>query len=452
MGSGALGMEMMQNEFSAISMRKIWSDENRVKKICEVEVAIAKVQKELNVIPKEQADIIIENVNLKNIDWRKLRLSYGKSGHFISGFVKYFEDILPDDAGSYLHYGATTQDILDTAMILQLKDAHKDTKKRLKRLMQVIAKKASELSGVVGVGRAHGNHAIPINYGYKLAIYLNECMDLYEMLIKTEDFVFTSAISGSVGSYAGYGAKALETAENVAENLNLHFSKIGWHTQRGRLVEYTHVLAMISGVMGKMGKNLFDLSRSEIKEFEEPYEKGRQGSTAMPTMRNPYLSEAVLNLANLIHNEMNLMYQSMIVSHEKDTIAWRNQWVAVPEINMYLSGQFAYLIPALQNGSFNLEAIEKNLHIENGMLVSERIMMALAPKMSKEKTHKLLYELGNISRNENTSFEKNVRLHPEIHNNLTKEELDDLFDVHTYTGQSRELLEEVLDRFTNYIF
>src|SRR5699024_10281966 len=141
MGSGALGMEMMQNEFSAITMRKIWEDKNRLKKICEVEVAIASAQKELGLIPEDKADLILEHVNLENIDWRRLRLSYGKSGHFISGVVKYFEEVLPEDAGSYLHYGATTQDILDTAMVLQLKDAHKDTKKRLKKLMQVIATK-----------------------------------------------------------------------------------------------------------------------------------------------------------------------------------------------------------------------------------------------------------------------------------------------------------------------
>lgn len=450
MGSGALGMEMMQNEFSAITMRKIWEDKNRLKKICEVEVAIASAQKELGLIPEDKADLILEHVNLENIDWRRLRLSYGKSGHFISGVVKYFEEVLPEDAGSYLHYGATTQDILDTAMVLQLKDAHKDTKKRLKKLMQVIATKAKELSQVVGVGRAHGNHAIPINYGYKLAIYLNELMDLYERLLETEKTVFTSAISGSVGSYAGYGDEALEMAEKAARKLGLHFSNVGWHTQRSRFVEYTHVLAMISGVMGKIGKNLFDLSRSEIKEFEEPYEKGRQGSTAMPTMRNPYLSEAVLNLANLIHNEMNLMYQSMIVSHEKDTVAWRNQWVAIPEINMYLSGQFAYLISALQNGTFNLEAIEKNLHIEEGMIVSERIMMVLAPKMTKEKAHNLLYELGNNSRETKTSFEENVRLNDKIQASLTEIELNRLFDVQTYTGQSEKLLEEVLNRFTYF--
>lgn len=452
MGFGALGMEMMQNEFSAIGMRNIWNDENRLRKICEVEVALAEAQAELGIIPKDKAEIIREHLKVENIDRRKLRLSYGRSGHFLSGFVKYFEGILPEDAGSYLHYGSTTQDILDTGMVLQLREAHEDTLKRLKKLMRLISKKAQELSTVVGVGRAHGNHAIPINYGYKLAVYLNELMDLHDRLKDSEAYVFTSALSGAVGSYAGYGEQSMKIAELVADKLNLSFTRIGWHTQRGRFVEYMHILAMISGVMGKMGKNLFDLSRSEIKEFDESYGKGRQGSTAMPTMRNPYLSEAVYNLANIIHNDMNLMYQSMLVSHEKDTIAWRNQWVVIPNVNMYLSGQFAYLNAALQNGEFHLDAIERNLHVEQGMVVSERIMLSLSSKIGKSKAHKLMYDIGNTTRENNTSFEENVRRNKEVQEALSNEELDELFDARGYIGQSEQLCEEILERYANFNF
>lgn len=452
MSFGALGMEMMQNEFSAIGMRNIWSDDNRLEKICAAEVALAEAQAELGIIPEDKAAIIREQVNVENIDRRKLRLSYGRSGHFLSGFVKYFEDKLPEDAGSYLHYGSTTQDILDTGMILQLKEAHQDTLKRLKKLMRLVAKKAEELSGVVGVGRAHGNHAIPINYGYKLAVYLNELMEMAERLKASEDFVFTSAFSGAVGSYAGYGKQGLEVAELVANKLELSFARIGWHTQRSRFVDYTHILAMTSGVMGKMGKNLFDLSRSEIKEFDESYGKGRQGSTAMPTMRNPYLSEAVYNLANIIHNEMNMMYQSMLVSHEKDTIGWRNQWVAIPNINMYLSGQFAYLTAALQNGDFHLDAIEKNLHVEQGMIVSERLMLALSKKIGKGAAHQLMYNIGNKSREENSSFEANVRADEGVQVALSKDELDELFSVYSYVGQSELLCQEILSRYQSFKF
>ncbi len=450
MGFGALGMEMMQNEFSAVSMRNIWSDDNRLEKICKVEVALAEAQAKLGIIPKDKAAIIREHVKVENIGRRKLRLSYGRSGHFLSGFVKYFEEILPENAGSYLHYGSTTQDILDTGMVLQLKEAHADTLKRLDKLMRLIAKKAEEMSEVVGVGRAHGNHAIPINYGYKLAVYLNELMEMYERLKASEDFVFTSAFSGAVGSYAGYGDQGLEMAELVADHLGLSFDRIGWHTQRTRFVDYMHILAMLSGVMGKMGKNLFDLSRSEIKEFDESYGKGRQGSTAMPTMRNPYLSEAVYNLAEIIQDEMQRMYRSMLVSHEKDTIAWRNQWVAIPDMNMYLSGQFAYLTAALQNGDFHLEAIEKNLHVEQGMIVSERIMLALSSKIGKSTAHQLMYTLGNKSREEQTSFEESVRENEEIQENLSQKELDELFNVHTYVGQSETLCREILIRYKRF--
>lgn len=452
MNVGILGMQMTQNEFSAIGMRQIWSEENRIAKICDVEVAIAKAEAEYDYIPKDKAAIIEEYVNLEHVDLRKLRLSYGKAGHFVSGLVKYFEKVLPDGAGDYLHYGATTQDILDTGMVLQLKEAHEDTKQRLTKLIKVLAKLAREHEDVVGAGRAHGNHAIPINYGYKFGIYLNEFMSLYQRLSAVEDDVFTSAVSGSVGSYAGYGENALDVAEKIAEILDLNFDPIGWHTQRERFVEYTHILAMISGAMGKMAKNLVDLSRSELKEYDESYGKGRQGSTAMPTMHNPYLTEAVHSLANMVHNEMNLMYQSMIVSHEKDIISMRSQWVAIPEINMYVSGQLSYLIPALQEGTFIKENIQKNLYLEGGMILSERLMMELSHKIGKAQAHELIYTLGNESREEGQTFEAKIRGNEVIQEYLSAEELDTLFDPTTYTGKSKQLLEIVLRKFDQFEF
>src|SRR5699024_12640329 len=137
----------------------------------------------------------------------------------------------------------------------------------------------------------------------------------------------------------------------------------------------------------------------------------------------------------LIHNEMNLMYQSMLATSEKDKIGWRNQWVDIPQITMYLSGQFAYLTAAMQNGTFHLEAIERNLHTEQGMLVSERLMMALSSEIGKSAAHKLIYNIGNESREENTSFEENVRANTAIQKALSDQELEELFNVTTNIGQ-----------------
>lgn len=447
MSVGVFSMDMMQNEFSAIGMRKIWDEKNRIEKILTVEKAIAQAQAEFGIIPEEKNKIIQTSVNMDDLDWRKLRLSYGRSGHFVSGLVKYYEEVLPEDAGSYLHYGATTQDILDTGMILQLKEAHLDIQKRVQQLMKEIARLAEEHQDVVTAGRAHGNHAIPILLGHKIALYLNELMDITTQFSDLPASVFKSAISGSVGNFAGYGKDALAVTNRIAEILELTPSPIGWHTQRSSLVDYMHHLALYAGVMGKLARNLVDLSRSEIGEFSEPYTNGRQGSTAMPTMHNPYLTEAVSNLAQLIHQEMPLMYQSMIVQHEKDTMSWRHQWVAIPNIHLYLSGMFNYLTAALKGGTFNLDAIAHNLKADGGMLMSEPLMNRLAQDIGKKKAHTLMYELGNQARETKRPFEELVREDESIGQYLSASEIDQHLDPVNYTGHSKKIFQQIMQRY-----
>lgn len=448
---GVFNMSFMQNEFSGIGMRLIWSEENRVQKILEVERALAIVEAKYGLIPQDKAQLIDQHLHLAETDWRKIRLSYARSGHFVSGLVKYFEEILPDHAGDYLHFGSTTQDILDTGMILQLKEAHKDTKKRAWDLIRAVAKQAREQANVITVGRVHGQIANPILLGHQLAIYLEELMDLYEELDRIEDKTFYSAISGVVGTYAGYGYDGLSIAEKVADKLGLNFDPIGWHTRRERLVDYMHLLAKFAGVIGKAASNLVNLARTEIDEYEESYRGGRQGSTAVPTLRCPYLNEATLNLAHLVHNEMNLMYQSMLVTHEKDTIAWRNQWVAIPAINMYLSCMFNYLTSSFNNGRFKQDQIAKNLAASGGKLQAEKLMNTLATRLGKHRAHELVYELGNASVEENADFVNIVKQNQEVNEILSAEELKAIFKPENGLGASKILYQKVMGRYDDLL-
>lgn len=447
MGSGALGMLTMQNEFSTASMRAVWNDESRVEKICAVERALAIAEGELGIIPQEAAREIEAVCRMENINLRKLYLSGAKAGHFTAGFVKYMQELLGPEYGEYIHYGVTTQDILDTAFMLQLKEAHQIVMKGTKKLARALAEVAEQHKRTVTVGRAHGNHAIPTTLGFKAATTLNELDRHLTRLEECEAFVFTGVIAGSVGTYAAFGEQGPAIERRVLELLGLSVPEIFWHTQRDRFVEYCHILALISGTMAKVGQDLFDLSRSEIREFEEPYLPGRQGSTTMPTMRNPYISEAIVNLGALISKEMPLLYDSMRVSHEKDTMAWRNQWVAIPEICLYLSAQLNYAEMLVKKGSFNREAMEQNLYQDGGMLLSERLMLALGKHIGKQTAHQLMYDLANEAREKNECFSELVRQNEHVQKYLPVEEGEQLLDPHAYVGLAVEQTEKVLRLF-----
>ena len=444
MSAGALGIMTMQNEFSTARMREVWSDHERLDKMCQVERTLAKVQAQLGVIPDSASQAIQEIVQVDQIDLRKLYLESARAGHFTSGFVKYFSAKLGPDAGQYIHYGVTTQDVLDTSAVLQLRQAHVLVREALNRIIERLLDQAKQHKHTVMVGRAHGQHAAPTRLGYKLAILIDE-LDRYDQrLAACEDFVFAGSIAGVVSSYASLGEDALAIEAGVCRELGLSVPTIAWHTQRDRFIEYAHILALISGALGKMGQDLYDMSRSEIGEFEEMYQAGRQGSTTIPTLRPPYICEAIINLSGLISQSMALMYQSSRLTHEKDTIAWRNQWVALPEICMYLSAQLNYTQALLKAGQFNEDKIAANLELKHGELLSEHVMFQLGGKIGKEKAHQVLYEVINRAKAHHSHFDEELVQDPTMLSHFTVDEIKHMLNPHHYLGQTLVKTEAVI--------
>lgn len=447
MGAGALGLQTMQNEFSTANMRAVWNDEHRLKKICLVERTVAQVEAELGIIPQKAADEIQEVCRYENIQMRKLYLAAAKAGHFLAGFVQYMQEQLSESSGEYIHYGMASQDILDTAMVLQLRDAHQIVYSSLQKIANELIRIAEKHQETVAVGRGHGGHSPTTTIGFRAAVMLNELDRYITRLQEIESFVFTGVIGGVVGTHAALGKWGIQVEKMVLERLDLSVPEIYWHTQRDRFVEYGHILTMISGMLQKLGQDLFDLSRAEIQEFAEPYFAGRQASTALPTKQNPYMCEAVINLGNLIQNQMNLLYEAMRVMHEKDTIGWRNIWVALPEICMYLSAQLNYSYTLLKQGTFQTDKIEQNLHLDGGSKMSERLMMALASHIGKQSAHHLLSKIAQKARENEITFNQALREDETIQQYYSKEELDDLLDPHTYTGTAVQQTKDVVQLF-----
>lgn len=451
MGAGALGLITMQNEFSTARMRTIFDDKNRLDKMCQVERAFAKVQGELGIIPKEASDCIQKTVRVKNIAIRELYLESAKAGHFTSGFVTYFSKRLGEEAGQYIHYGLTTQDVLDTATVLILRDAHRVILDNMESLLREQIKQVRKYRQTIIVGHAHGQVAAPTTLGYQLAIVLDELGRYYKELHEIASFVFTGAFAGVVGTYASFGPQAQSIVEKACQQLDLSVPTLCWHTQRDRFIDYAHILAKFSGALGKLGQDLFDASRSEIGEFEEGYVSGRQGSTTIPTIRPPYLCEILINLNQLICQEMPLIYQSSRITGEKDTIAWRNQWVALPNICLYLSGQVNAARALIRYGRWKRTQIAKNVQQKKTEIMSEALMFALGRKIGKQRAHALLYEVMNHAQNRGLSLHEELIHNQRILSIVSIKELEETLKPSTYIGLATKKADQVVKNISDLI-
>lgn len=446
MGAGALGLDTMQNEFSTRRMRVVWGDKNRVEKICLVERTVAKVQAELGMIPKEAAEQIDEYCRPEYIDERKLHMAGARAGHFLSGFVIYMQEII-GEAGQYLHYGVASQDILDTAMLLQLQDAHAIIVDGVEKIAVRSYELAEQYKEQIMSARGHGTQSPPTTLGFEVATYLDEFDRLLRQLKNEEEFVFSSSIAGVVGTYASLGEKGPEVEKKVLKTLGLYTPSSFTHPQRSRFVEYSHSLTMLSGVLERIGKNLFDLSRTEINEFSESYGKQRQASTTLPGKRNPYTAEAVVNLGELIKNQMALMYDALSPRGVKETITWRNIWSALPNICMYLSAQLNYTYALIKSGDFKTDNMESNLAIDGGTKMSENVMLRLGEKIGKQNAHQVVYTLADQVIEKNTSFMEEARASEDLQQHFTGAEIDQMLNPYDYLGYAVENTERVLRQF-----
>lgn len=388
-----LGSFFNQNGYSTARMRQIWSDENRVKVVYQAEVAVAYAMAKNGRIPKRAYDEISSKLVFDNIDLRQLKIESARAGHFLAGFVKVVQPLFDDESGQYVHFGAASEDIEDTAFVLQLKQSDAVLKDYLRQLGDVLYQLCEKYKTTITAAVAHKTFAAPTTLGFKLGIVLNELDHLMTKLDSLGPFTFAGSLAGADGTSSMLGSDYRKIEHDFCEHLGLATPEMYWHTQRERFTEYSHVETMIAQVIGRLGKNLLYMSETIVGEFQEGYAPGRQGSTVVPTVRNPYMVEAVVNLATVIRNEMGLMYDTMSVDGEKDTTVWRDLYVALPEMTMYLSGQLNYAINILQFGKFSPQRMLKNLAADDGTMYSGALMLKLAESMGRENAHNLLVAL-----------------------------------------------------------
>ncbi|RPA62445.1 adenylosuccinate lyase [Aerococcus agrisoli] len=450
MGSHAIDLITIGNNFGTAEMRALWDDKARIQKHLDTEAALALAEGKLGLIPQEAAEKIAAaaDVNLYNIE--DIAAESARLRHSLMGTINALER-QSGDAGEYVHFGATTQDIVDTGMMLQVKDAYAIIERDVHIIMEELASLAKAHQDTVMIGRTHGMHALPTTFGFKVAVWLDEFIRHAERLAESKARIFVGNMNGAVGTYASFGPKGAEVETETMAHLGLNTANIGWQSARDRFSEFGNIVALISGTAGKIGNEFYNLMRTDIGEIEEPFTEGEIGSSTMPHKRNPALFEGLASLTPPVLKAVSLLHESMGTEHERDAMHWRQEWVALPEISIYISGQLSILKNVLDGLTVRKDRMAANLDRQAGLIMSEKVMFELSDSLGKQTAHAKVYKLAMTSFEQGLNFGDVLKADPEIAANHSDAEIDQWLNPSEYTGLAHEKVDQVLNAYATYL-
>jgi len=427
-------------------MLKVFEEENYIQKMLDVEAALAWAQSEVGEIPKKAAEKIAEMASTKYVKVSRVKEIEKEIKHDVMALVKALAEVC-GPSGAYVHLGITSYDVVDTARALQLRDALKIIEQRLNDLELILLKLADRYKNTMMMGRTHGQHALPITFGFKMAGWMREMARHIQRLVECKKRVLVGKITGAVGTQAGLGPNAMKVQELVMRKLGLR--PAGITTQiisRDVHAELICLLAMIASTLDKFATEIRELQRTEIAEVFEPFEVGRQvGSSTMPHKRNPEICERICGLAKVIRGLVIPALENIPTWHERDLTQSSAERFIIPEACILVD----YMLYLMTNVLSNLEVDEKkmleNIGLTQGRALSEAVMIALTKRgMSRQEAHEILRKLAIISAREKMPFKETLINSEAIRRLLTPEEINEILDPRNYLGTTVEQVEQAI--------
>lgn len=437
-------MQSLQHLWGTDELRTIFGEENRVQKWLDFEAALAAAQAEMGLIPEAAAREIAEKARVENIDIARMSAEIRRIKHSLVPALKQLQAACSKENGEWVHYGATTQDVVDTGVALQLKQFHAVVMRDMQAVGRELARLAVAHRDVPMAGRTHGVQALPITFGHKCALWLDELGRHHERLVQAAPRVLVGMLAGAVGSQASLGPKAVELEERMLGKLGLGAPAISWAPARDRFTEYVNLLAMIGSTLSKIGNELFNMQRNEFGEVEEGFSEGKLGSSTMPHKRNPTSAENLAGLSRPLRYNAAMMVEGMVSESERDGIAWKMEWKAVPECCMIAGAMLFQAKNLLAGLKVNADVMAANLDKMRGYLLSERVMLELSERVGKQTAHEWIYEASMHGITSKIGFADAMRQHKGLGELLTEAEIQDLTDPTAYLGQCGTSVDRVV--------
>lgn len=434
-----------QDMFSDAAMRQVFSEESRIQKWLETEVALAIAQEKLRIIPKGTSDKIKAAAKVEHIDQAAMKAEFDKVGFPILPFVHQLTKACDPETARWVHYGATTQDILDTGTVLQMRDGLEIVDEYVHHIIKALAALSKKHRNTPMAGRTFQQLAASITFGYKSAIWLDEMLRHRERLNQLKPRLMVGQCSGAVGTFATLGDKGLEVQKLMMEELGLAVPDISWHVARDTWAELVSLFGMIGATLAKIAQEIAILMRSEIGELSEPFETGRGASTTLPQKRNPISCEPVIANAHKLRELVGSQLTSMIQEHERGALGQMHlEWMVIPESFLLISGSLKHSALILKNLIVAEQQMKENIMLSGGLIMSEAVMMGLAPKIGKKKAHDLVYTAAGKAWDEKKSLKEALMENEEIRTLLNESEIDALLDPLNYVGVAPQMVDRVL--------
>ena len=444
MAASIIDSRIFQGIFTTDAMRQVWSDENRTAQYVAVERALAIVQARLGLIPQEAADEIVSHCHLDQIDMDRLRQQTERIGYPILGVVTQLNQLCRDKLGEYVHWGATTQDITDTATVLQIRQALVLVDDELAAIANALARLAKDHRLTPVIGRSNLQQAIPVTFGYKMAGILAAVLRHRERITQLRARVLVGEFAGAAGTLASLQTGAMETQAGLCAELGLGQPVIAWHTIRDNIAEVGCVLGLIGGTLGKLSTDIKLMMQTEVGEVYEPYHHGRGSSSTMPQKRNPISSAYTHGAISVLRQHAAALMDAMVADHERSTGPWQIEWIVLPEAFCLLAGALKQMRTVLEGLEVDAEAMRRNIEMTGGLVMSEAVMMGLGPYIGREYAHDLVYDLCRESLKTKAPLIDLLAAHPEINRHVSRAQLLQMLDPANYLGQSGVMVDRVL--------
>ena len=446
MTATALDSVIFRDIFTTPAMREVFSDERRTGYYLEIEAALARAQGRLGIIPDKAAREIERQCRIENIDLARLKQQTERVGYPILGVVQQIVDLCADGLGEWCHWGATTQDITDTAAIMQIRAALELVEKDMEATAAALADLSRRYRDTPMAGRSNLQQAVPLTFGFKTAALLAAMQRHRERLAQLRPRVLVGEFGGAVGTLASLGADGLKVQAAMMEELGLGQPDIAWHTVRDRIGEVACFLGLLTGTLGKISMDVKLLMQTEVAEVYEPFHEARGSSSTMPQKRNPISCLYIHSTVALVRQHVAALLEAAVADHERSTGPWEIEWISLPEIFLLASGALAQTKLLVCGLEVDADRMRANLDLTRGMIVSEAVMMGLGPHLGRQRAHDLVYDICRKVTATGVPLVELLARNADISKHLTRAELDKMCDPAAYLGLAGEMVDKVLAR------
>ncbi len=432
--------------YGSAEMRAIFSDSARLQSMLDVEAALARAEAKVGIVPVEVADAVSAAATVSNINIDAIAEGTRKVGYPVVALVRELRRAAGERAARYIHHGATTQDILDTAQVLQMREAICVVRRDLLALAQSLAQHAARFRDAPMAGRTHLQHAVPVTFGFKCAVWASPVIKDLSRLDEASKRSLVVQFGGAAGTLASLGSHGPAVRRALAEELGLGVCDIPWHVTRDNLAEIVSVLGIICGNLSKFAVDITLLMQTEVAEVFEPHEAGRGGSSTMPQKRNPIAAEYIIACARAVHGMVAVMMGAMAQDHERATGPWQTEALMLPQCFALTAGALAHARSIAEGMTVDTARMRRNLDAGLGLIMAESVANGLTPVLGSEAAHHAVERACTRAIDENRTLREVLSDDPQIRAHLNDEQLDRLVDPASYLGSAGTFVDSVVAR------